>query len=236
MHLVYVDDSKDRKLACFSALLVPVDGWNDCLDRLIGVRKTIAKSDGVPLRMEIHATNWLGGKGRRVRHLDRQDRVRIFNYLLAGIAMLPGIQLINAAVPFHEDERAFERMINRIDTNMRNVASQALIISDEGKSYDKLLRRMRRHNFIPSGFGRWENGALSKNVRIGRIVEDIVYRNSERSLFIQAADCCAYALLRSESPFPSKTALGLDQSLLILERIMVKQAFARCPKRLGIIR
>lgn len=236
MHIVYVDDSKDKKLACFSALLVPVDSWNDCLTRLIAIRKTIKDTDKVPLRMEMHATDWLGGKGQRVRHLPKPDRVRIFNYLLAGVAMLPGVQLINAAVPQHEDVRAFEWLLNRIDVNMRNAGSQAIIISDEGKSYDKLLRRMRRFNFIPSGYGRWENGALSKNIRLGRIIEDLVYRDSARSLFVQAADCCAYALLRSESPIPSKTALGLDQSLLILERIMVKQAFAKCPKKLGIIR
>src|SRR5215204_146235 len=144
MHLVYVDDSKDDKLACFSALLVPVDNWNDCLNRLINIRRTIKDRDQVPLRMELHATDWLSGKGSRVRHLGKPDRVRLFNYFLAGIAMLPGVQLINAAVPLHEDDRAFEWMMNRIDVNMRNAGSQAIIISDEGKSYDKLLRRMRR--------------------------------------------------------------------------------------------
>jgi hypothetical protein len=126
--------------------------------------------------------------------------------------------------------------LNRINKNMEKADSQALIISDEGKSYDKLYRRMRRHNFIPSSIGKWETGSISKNIVFDRVVEDIVYRDSERSLFIQAADGCAYSVLRSESPIPSKTALGLDQSMLILEPIMVKAAFARCPKRLGIIR
>jgi len=119
---------------------------------------------------------------------------------------------------------------------MRDAGSNALIISDEGKSYDKLLRRMRRFNFIPSKIGMWETGTISKNIRIGRVIEDLVYRDSARSLFIQAADACVYALLRSENPLPSKSALGLDQSLMILERIMVKLAFAKCPRKLGIIR
>jgi Protein of unknown function (DUF3800) len=193
-------------------------------------------ADNVPLRMELHATDWLGGKGKRVRHLDKPDRVRLYNYFLAGIAMLPGVQLINAAVPHQEEVRAFEWMLNRINRNMRDANSNAIIISDEGKSYDKLLRRMRRHNYIPSRIGVWETGEMSKNIRLSRVIEDLVYRDSERSLFIQAADSCVYALLRCESPVPSKTALGLDQSLMILERIMVKQAFAKCPKKLGIIR
>ena len=236
MHLVYLDNSKDAKLCCFSALLVPEDEWGDCLNRLIAIRRIMKNTDGVPLRMELHATDWLGGKGRRVRHLDKADRVRLYNYFLAGVAMLPGVQLINAAVPQHQDIRAFEWMLNRINRNMRDAGSRAIMISDEGKSYDKLLRRMRRHNYIPSKIGMWETGAMSKNIRINRILEDLVYRDFVRSLFVQAADCCVYALLRSENPLPSKTELGLDQSLMILERIMVKQAFAKDPKKLGIIR
>jgi hypothetical protein len=236
MHFVYIDDSKDNKLACFSALLVPADSWNDCLNRLLAIRRTIKQSDGIPLRMEIHTTDWLGGKGRLVRHLKKGDRVRIYNYLLAGVTMLPNVRLINAAVPQHEEQRAFEWLLNRIHKNMAVADSRAVIFSDQGKSYDKLFRRMRRYNFIPSRIGRWETGAISKNLVLDRIIEDIVYRDSERSLFIQAADACAYAVLRSESPIPSKTALGLDQSMMILEPIMVKQAFSRCPKRLGIIR
>jgi hypothetical protein len=236
MHFVYIDDSKDNKLACFSALLVPTDSWNECLNRLIAIRRIMKQSDGVPLRMEFHATNWLGGKGRLVRHLRKQDRVRLYDYFLAGITMLPGIQLINAAVPHYDEERAFEWLLNRINKNMEKADSRALIISDEGKSYDKLFRKMRRHNFIPSRIGKWETGALSKNLVLDRIVEDLVYRDSAKSLFIQAADACAYAVLRSESPIPSKTALGLDQSLMILEPVMVKFAFAKCPKGLGIIR
>jgi hypothetical protein len=150
MHLVYVDDSKDTKLACFSALLVPEDSWNEYLNRLIGIRRAMKDVDGVPLRMELHTTDWVAGKGNRVHHLDKTDRVRLYNYFLAGIAMLPGVQLINAAVPVGQDVRAFEWRLNRINRNMRDAGSNALIISDEGKSYDKLLRRMRRFNFIPS--------------------------------------------------------------------------------------
>ena len=117
---------------------------------------------------------------------------------------------------------------------MTKASSRCLIISDEGKSYDAMLRRMRRYNPISSRMGQWEGGASYKQIPIDRIVEDISYRGSGRSLFIQAADCCAYALLRRENPLPSKTRLGLDQSFFILEPIMVKRANGRDPY--GIIR
>lgn len=236
MHLVYVDDSKDNHTACFSALVVPGDQWLKSLDRLIGFRRELRQLEGVPLRMELHTTDWLGGKGQFVRHLAKPDRARLYNCFLSAVTMLPGIQLIQAAVPVREEDRGFERLLNRIHVNMHYAGSHAVIISDEGKNYDKLLRKMRRHNYIPSQFGLWAPGQPARNITVTRILEDIVYRDSKHSLFIQAADACVYALLRSERPIPSKTALGLNVSLMILEPIMVKAAYGADPRRLGIIR
>ena len=121
-----------------------------------------------------------------------------------------------------------------MNVNVRKAGSYAMIISDEGKRYDKLLRKMRRFNYIPSAFGRWETGGFSKNITTDRIVEGIVYKDSRHSLFIQAADCCAYALLRHESQLPSKNHYGLHKSFYILEFIMVQDANRK--DRYGIIR
>src|ERR1700675_1030860 len=100
------------------------------------------------------------------------------------------------------DERLFDFLLNRIVTNMRKSGSHALLIADEGKNYDWMLRKMRRVNYIPSRYGAWYSGDFTKKIPIDRIIEDISYRDSARSLFIQAADFCAYALLRSERPIP----------------------------------
>ncbi len=108
------------------------------------------------------------------------------------------------------------------------------IVCDEGKNYDNLKRRLGIHNYIKSKYGGWQQGSVAKNIPADRIIEDIVYRESKRSAFIQAADACAYALLRRERPLASKTALGLDQSFFILDKIMVKKAYASDPY--GIIR
>lgn len=235
MHFVYVDDSKDQKLACFSALLLPADNWRASLDRLLSVRQAMQASDGTYVRKEMHATEWNAGKGRIAPHfVSKQRRASLFDYFLAGIAMVPGAQLINAAVPVAEETRAFEWLLNRLNVNMSKAGSTAVVFSDEGKSYDAMLRRMRRFNYIPSRFGAWEPGKLSKNIVADRILEDIVYRDSAKSLFIQAADACAYALLRHQNPVASKTALGLHKSFEILEPICVKPANHRDP--LGIIR
>lgn len=235
MHFVYIDDSKDNNFACFSALLIPADRWRECLDHLLAVRALMNKSDGIYIRKEIHATDWNGGKGKIAPHLiNKQRRAQLFDFFLTGVAMMPGAQVINGAAALHNEDRTFERLLNRINVNMTRAGSEALIFCDEGKSFDAMLRRMRRFNYIPSKHGGWSGGKQAKNITLDRILEDIVYRNSAKSMMIQAADCCGYALLRHESPVPSKTALGLHRSFRILDPIMVLAANGK--DALGIIR
>ena len=235
MHFVYIDDSGDEAIACFSALIIPADQWRDSLNHLLDVRRQMNASDGIYLKSEMHATDWNGGKGAIARHpISKQRRAQLYDFFVSGIAMMPSAQLINAAVPKAEKDRAFEWLLQRIQVNMRKAGSRCVIFCDEGKSYDAIRRRMGVYNFIRSKFGDWGSGKESVNIPADRILEDLIYRDSARSIFIQAADACAYALLRRERPLASKTALGLHQSFFILERIMVKQAFGKDPY--GIIR
>ena len=235
MHFVYIDDSGDDAMACFSAVIIPADQWRESLDHLLNIRRAMNASDGVYMKKELHSTDWLSGKGRLARQpISKPRRAALFNMFLGAIATVPSAQLINAAVPLAEKTRAFKWLLQRIQMNMRKSGSRCVIFCDAGKSYDALRRRMGIHNYIRSQFGDWGGGRPSINLPADRILEDIVYRDSARSIFIQAADACAYVLLRRERPLPSKTALGLDQSFFILEPIMVKQAFRRDPY--GIIR
>lgn len=237
MHFVYIDDSGDDVKSCFSALIVPMENWRQSLDHLMGARRMMRGSDGVYIAKELHSTDWNSGKGRLAKHpINKQRRVSLFDFFLSSIAMLPNAQLINACVPLLEKDRAFQFLLQRIENNMQKRNSRCIIFSDEGKSYDSIRRRMSHFNYIPSRFGAWQDGRSSKNLVSDHIVEDLVYRDSARSIFIQAADACAYALLRSERSLPSKDKLGLNLSFSILDRILVKQAFSNDPRRLGIIR
>jgi len=232
MHLVYVDDSKDEKTCCFSAIIIPAERWNDALDHLIAFRKTINKVSGIYMSLELHATDWLGGRGNVAkRTVPRSERAILFKFALKHIAKIPGCSIINAHGRRSQDELLFERLCNRIQTNMAKCGSRAIIISDEGKSYDSLVRRMRRFNPIPSKFGR---GVIAHP--LDRIVEDPVYRKSERSLFIQAADFCAFALLRMESPTPAIIRRDLADAFLALKPAIERRAYAKDPRKLGIIR
>lgn len=159
MHFVYIDDSGDGTVACFSALIIPADQWRSSLDHLLGIRRMMSHCDGIRMKAELHSTDWLGGKGALARvPISKPRRARLYDFFLAGISMIPGAQLINAVVPDDQDERAFEFLLNRINTNMRKAGSSAVVFCDEGKSYDSIRRKLGVFNHIPSKRGNWVSG------------------------------------------------------------------------------
>ena len=192
---------------------------------------------GVYIKTELHATDWVGGRGNvSDRTIKREKRVEIFNWVLQQIVKLPDVCILNAYGTRGDEEELFKRLMQRVENTAKKRESHAIVISDEGKNYDHLLRKMRRHNYIPSAKGAWADGASSRNIPAKRLIEDIVYRDSKRSFFIQAADFCAFSLLRFEKPTPRATKMGFDQSFMLLEPALLKVAFAADPKKLGIIR
>ena len=237
MHIVYIDDSKDEKSICFSGIMLPVENWLQSFELLVAMRRDMKLSHGIYTRLELHATDWLGGRGTvSPNTVVRTERAKLFNHVLEQIIKLPGVCILNAHGPSAAEDELFKRLMQRIENTAKARKSNALVISDEGKNYDFLLRKMRRHNYIPSAMGAWADGASSKNIPAKHLIEDIVYRDSRRSYFIQAADFCAFSLLRFENPTPKAEKMGFDKSFLILEPALLKIAFAADPKKLGIIR
>jgi hypothetical protein len=231
MHLVYIDDSKDEQSCCFSAIVISEDDWQPALDYLVAYRKRLKAEHGIYVSVEMHATDWLGGRGNIAATTIRRDvRAMLFRETLKAIVGIPNCSILNAHGPRRAQDQLFERLCNRINVNMTKRRSRAILISDEGKSFDSLVRRMRRHNPIPGHFG----GVLQKP--LDRIVEDPVYRHSDRSYFIQAADFCAFSLLRMESPTPAIIRHGLQDAFLDLGPALERRAFAQDPRKLGIIR
>ena len=153
------------------------------------------------------------------------------------MAAFPGARLFNAVFPVDQDERAFERMLNRINRTLEVWGSYAVLVCDEGKeiAYTRLVRRMYVYNPIPSQYGVWpETGEARKNIPLEHVVEDPFFKDSAQSYFVQLVDFSAYALLRRERPIPSKTKYGLDTAFDSLAPILVREATRRDAE--GIIR
>mgnify|MGYP000417189624 CR=1 FL=1 len=238
MHLIYIDDSRDEVLCVFAALAISVDQWHDVFAHVRSFRRDLKKSDGIYVYKELHAWEFVSGRGRiSSQVVPKARRCEIFKETLNMVAALPTARLFTAVFPAKQDEVAFERLLNRINRTMESWGSHAILICDSGKetNYTRLARKMQVFNPIPSKFGTWlDTGTGTKNIPIKRIIEDPFFKRSEQSYFIQLADFCAYALLRQERPIPSKTKYGLDKAFDLLDPILVREATVYDPR--GIIR
>jgi hypothetical protein len=238
LHLIYIDDSRDKEICAFSALAVPAEQWRDAFQQVREWRRALKRDYGIYVHKELHAWKFVSGRGGISSTIvTKWQRCRIFHQALELTARLPGVGLFNACFPVKQDERAFERMVNRINRTLQSWDSRGILICDEGKeaAYTRLVRRMGVYNPIPSAFGTWtDTGEAIKNIPIERILEDPFFKKSERSYFIQLVDMAVYALLRREHPVPSKTRYGLHKAFEALTPILVKVAAPRDPD--GIIR
>lgn len=238
MHLIYIDDSRDPRLGVFSALAVPADSWKDVFLALRDFRRRIKRDDGILVHKELHAWEFVSGRGRIAnRVVPKGRRCQIFRDILTMAGGLPGCRLFNATFPHKADTKAFEWLLNRINRTMQAWDSHCILIIDEGKEpeYTRLARKMHVFNPIPSQFGHWaETGKPHKNIPIDRILEDPFFKDSRMSYFIQLADFCAYALLRRELPVESKNKYGINKGFAQLSPILVREASRYDPE--GIIR
>lgn len=237
MFLAYVDDSGDEHYRCYSALLVHESAWRTHLETFRSYRRALKVSDGVFVTKELHATEFIAGRGRLGNAtVSKGRRCEIYHETLDMIAKLPKLKMLNAFASRGAEKQVFERLVNRLNRTMAEWNSRAIIIHDEGKDYTNLIRRMGVYNPVRSMYGTWSDGSSVKNMPTDRIVEDIVFRDSKRSSFIQMADFCAYALFRSEIPLPSKEKYGINTAFRVLEPLCISAAYARDPRHLGIIR
>lgn len=146
------------------------------------------------------------------------------------------MRIFNACLKSNPDW-AFERLLNRINRTMEEWNNHAMLICDEGKEaeYTRLVRKMSVYNPIPSRFGLWQDtGQPTKNITLSKIIEDPIFKESDKSYFVQMADFCAYGLLRREQHLASKNKYGIHQAFDELKKVAVRACNLRDP--MGIIR
>jgi hypothetical protein len=126
----------------------------------------------------------------------------------------------------------------QIETRLNAYRARAFIIADEGheREITTALRKMHVFNPIPSRFGTWASGTRTQNIPTVRIIEDPVFKRSDRSYFLQLADFVAFALLKREvPPTPLIKKYGIHEMFdEALSHVCFKKASPRDP--LGIVR
>ncbi len=238
MHLIYVEDSADEQLAIFTALALPVEQWRTCFTQVREFRRDLKRAYSIYIYKELHAWKFVSGRGRIApTYVSLQQRAQIFRTALETVVHLPGAQMLNACFPKGQANRAFERLLNRIERSLVAWDSHGILLCDEGKEadYTRMVRRMNVYNPIPSRYGGWqETGRPFRNIPLQRIVEDPVFKKSNQSYLIQLVDFAAYSLLRRERPTARIQQLGLDSAFNILQPVLVTAATRKDPE--GILR
>lgn len=238
MWFAYLDESKqNNQFFVYSCLVVESDIWNDVFASVKGFRRHLRDEFGVYVSKELHAWKFAAGKGRVANHpIPKNERAELFAHTIRFIAEC-GHFLIMSSVNTHEF-MAFDRLLNRVNRTAEDRGKQLLLFCDKGQeaTFTKRIRRMRVFNPIWSNRGAWPEGDATRNIPIERIIEDPIFKDSKTSYFIQLVDFCAYALLRSERPIASRTALGYNTMYDLLRPITLPINNRRDPRGLGIIR
>ena len=131
VRLFYVDESYDREKFCLSALGIRHTEWRECFLRVRQHRAILKQDYGIFLRKEIHAHDFVSGRGRIAdRVVGKYDRVRIFEGLLRLLAQLPSVMLINVCLDSAGRKNvqldAWDRLTNRIERTMLALEEQEL--------------------------------------------------------------------------------------------------------------
>jgi hypothetical protein len=131
-----------------------------------------------------------------------------------------------------EDELAYERLLNRINRTMKAWDSHAVLFWDEGKEaqHRRLTRRMGVHNPIPSAYGVWEAGSLTKNIPLEYVLEDPVFKSSEHSYFIQLTDFIHTGCSAGSTQFRHHRATGWIGRLMFSLRSLSQLQAGLIPK------
>lgn len=244
MDLVYLDESGDviyteskgTKNFVLSAFIVPEESWNEVFNVIKKFRKYLKENYDIPLYKELHARDFINGRGRpsRKRVITKFERIEITKVFFKGLAAYLSelnVYTINVCVPNKIDinnyDIAVDRMLNRIQRTLKERNRQAILIFDEGKEQlvKRLYRKMRVFNPIPSQFGTWDDGAATKSILTDRIIADPFFRNSSDDYFIQVVDFIAFSVLKHfEVPTAHVEKYKINELLPILEPILYKEA------------
>ncbi len=158
VRIFYVDESFDEKKYCLSAIGIRHSEWRECFNRVRQHRSLLKQDFGMFLRKEIHAHEFVSGRGRiSEQQVGKWQRSRIFERLLSSVAELPNVMVINVCLDTtgRRDPQmdAWDRLINRIERTMLEYEKKELplrrkLIANVGADYpkDHLTELERRLN------------------------------------------------------------------------------------------
>lgn len=209
MYLMYVDESGDpgrvnspTNFYILSAVVLHESYWLSFLNEAIEFRRELKRTKGLLMKEEIHAADFVTKRIKLASGISRNERMDILKKCIQWLGKRPYISIITVKVnkAIHPDpfEAAWRYLIQRFENTLehQNFPNPAfkydlgIIVADntDGPKLTKLLRQMRRINYIPSKF----QGSSPRNMPLQYIIKDPVLRESANSYIVQFVDVVAY--------------------------------------------
>lgn len=252
MYLMYVDESGDtgRKAGssqyfCLSGLVVHESDWRNMINALLAHRKVLRANYGLPVRAEIHASEYMQ---RGVFGLEKHIRLAVLRNVLDEVAKLNYLSLTHVVVdktgkPPEYDvlQAAWGTLFQRFENTLLygnfhggHKQDYGMVITDAtaGTKLMRLMRRMAVYNQIPSNS---LNAGGSRNIPIVKIIEDPSGRDSAESLPIQVCDVAVYFLMQFLKPNSYIRRKHASNYFTRLQPILNKYA-SRTDRSFGIVR
>jgi hypothetical protein len=209
MYFAYFDESGDPGRInsptlgfSLSAVLVHDKDWLNLLDNMKKYRGFLRDTFGLKLHDEIKANYMIHGK-HAFEKLSDDVRRRIYRGLMRFQLKCEKIRTFavvvkkQAGADYDVRLKAWTLAIERLERFGKSKNENLHVLPDSGSGdfVRGLIRKMRRHNIVPSAFG---GKPLERNA--DNIIEDSSERLSHESYFIQLADLNAYAAYRCVFP------------------------------------
>lgn len=185
MRLIYIDDSGSPQAhtTVFGWVETQAENWRAVLRIWLDWRHELHRTTGISSGFELHATSFLGGRGRPTGtnwDLRKVHRVEVVEQALRTIGSIPGL---NTGAVFQRSEtvkgshksETYARLVNSIDERLTREGDFGIIIMD-GDGTDPTYRVPHR--------------ALTLATR--SLIEDPLFQVAHSSQWVQMADLVAY--------------------------------------------
>ncbi|MEU6261727.1 DUF3800 domain-containing protein [Saccharopolyspora shandongensis] len=197
MRLIYIDDSgAPPNTVVYGWVELHAGAWRDVLRGWLNWRHEMYRDLGIPADYELHATKFVGGRGRPTGtswDQRKAHRAEVMVQALRTIGSLPGLRA--GAVFQRDDGRDFRalksdtyaRLVRWLDAKLTADGDHGLVIMD-GNGTDPGYRVAHR----------------DLKLATRSLIEDPLFQGSHHSQWVQIADLVAYSAYMRLARIPNK--------------------------------
>ncbi len=183
MYLIYIDESYDITHFAYAALLIRAFEWNNLFETVRIWRRGWFDRHTIALDYELHATNFVGGRGEPHDNRNKKFRAELFAEVFDMVNTLKETIVVSGITPDKKGHlNLFETLLFKVQSILLKENAYAVLICDEGNeaTLTSLVRKLKK-----------------EGTKIDRILEDPLFKTSKSSYFLQLADFIAFGVLRS---------------------------------------